>query len=112
MNRVILSLSLLFTTGLFGFDGATFQVEKTFSDRKIKKLEIKMSQEFGTKVAVKVISRNARKEITNLEFVRYRPDGSMTVSCSSDKFGLLIVSKTGCRIADVGHEADINMVGK
>ena len=112
MNRVLLSLSMLLTTCLFGFNGSTFQVEKTFSDRKIKRLETKMSQQFGVKVEVKVISRNAKKEITNLEFIRYKPGGGMSVSCSSDKFGLLIVSKTDCRIADAGSEKDIALPGK
>lgn len=27
-----------------------------------------------------------------------------TNSCSSDKFGLLIITQTGCKIADAGYE--------
>ncbi|MEZ0484904.1 hypothetical protein ACAW87_10125 [Fibrella sp. GW2-5] len=104
MKKLILSLSVLLATCSVGFSESEFVVSRNFSKREIKRIERKMIKEFGVKVQLKVISRDDKKEITNLEFIRYKADGSMSSSCSSDKFGKLIVSSTGCQIADLGHE--------
>lgn len=112
MTRYLLPLSFILVTGLCGFEKSTITVSKDFSDRQIKRAERQASRRFGAPVRIQVLSRNEKKEITNLEFFRYMPDGRKGGGCSSDKFGVLVVTKNGCRIADAGHENDSAMVGK
>lgn len=104
MKPIILTLSLLVVTFLCGFETPAIKIEKSFSDRKIRKIEQQVLQRYGIKVDVTVISRNAKREITNLELVRYNKDGKKGGSCSSDKFGVLVITQTGCQIADAGYE--------
>lgn len=52
---------------------------------------------------IKVIKRNSEGEITDLMCVRYDKTGKEASSCSSNNFGLLMITKTGCRIAGSGH---------
>lgn len=101
---MILFFSVFLATGLCGFDKPAIRVLKSFSDSQIRKVEQQVLQRYGVNVAVNVISRNAKREITNLEFIRYSKDGKKGGSCSSDKFGLLIITSDGCRIADAGYE--------
>ena len=111
MNRIILlPLLLLLTTG-FGFKEPVLQVSKTTSDKQIESLERRIFKRYGLKVDVNVISRNEKNEITNLEFIRYQKDGKRGGGCSSDKFGILIITQHGCRIADLGYEANVVLAG-
>ncbi|MEZ0541631.1 hypothetical protein [Fibrella arboris] len=111
MTKGLLPLSLLLITGLCGFEKSGITVAKDFSDRQIKRAERQVFKQFGDKVQIKVISRNEKKEITNLDFFRYTADGKKGGGCASDQFGLLIVTKNGCRIADAGYENDIAPMG-
>lgn len=88
------------------------RVEKTFTDSQIRAVERQASQSYGVKVQVRVLSRNARNEITYLSFVRYGQDGKEGGGCSSHKFGVLIITKSGCQIADAGFESQLPMPEK
>ena len=112
MHKGLLPLSLLLITCLCGFEKSAITVSKDFSDRQVKRAERQASRLFGAKMHIEVISRNDKQEITNLDFFRYRADGTKGGGCSSDKFGLLVVTPNGCRIADVGYEKDIAPIGK
>lgn len=104
MKAILVSASLLLTICLSGFDEPVISISKTFSDAQINDVKQQVLQQYGEKIEVRVISRNAKNEITNLEFFRYQKDGKRGGGCSSDKFGLLIITKNGCSIADAGHE--------
>lgn len=112
ITKCLLPFSLLFITCLCGFEKSAVTVTKDFSDRQVKRAERQASRLFGAKMHIEVISRNDKKEITNLEFFRYGADGTKGGGCSSDKFGLLVVTPNGCRIADVGYEKNIVTMGK
>nr|WP_293845589.1 hypothetical protein [uncultured Arsenicibacter sp.] len=107
MKIVALLLSLAFTTATTLFDDSGISVTKKASDKQIQKIEKQLLEEYGVKVKITVLSRNRRKEITNLTAVRYDKNGNQSSSCSSDKFGLLIITKTGCKIADAGYEGEL-----
>jgi len=109
MIRLALSLILLCALSIisYAFDQTPFVVEKTFSKQQIHRVERQVRQQYGVKVRITVHNRNEQKEITNLSFVRYQKDGQRGGSCSSDKFGLLIITENGCKIADVGYEAKL-----
>ncbi|RYF73923.1 MAG: hypothetical protein EOO39_09520 [Cytophagaceae bacterium] len=112
MTKYLLPLSFILITGLCGFEKSAITVSKDFSDRQIKRAERQASRRFGAPVRIQVLSRNEKNEITNLEFFRYTPDGRKGGGCSSDKFGVLVVTAHGCRIADIGHETDPATLGK
>ncbi|KAB7728066.1 hypothetical protein F5984_20150 [Rudanella paleaurantiibacter] len=106
----ILCFALSFTSYATGEPG--LRVEKTFTDSQIRAVERQAIQSYGVKVQIRVLSRNARNEITNLSFVRYGQDGKEGGGCSSDKFGVLLIMKSGCQIADAGFESRIPMPEK
>ena len=62
---------------------------------------------YGIKSDITVVKRDENNSITDLTYQRYSKDGKQAGSCSSDKFGILIITPRGCRIADVGHEGDL-----
>ena len=112
MNRIILLSSLLLLNAGFRFGEPVFQVSKTTSDKQIDRLERRFFKRYGLKIEVHVIRRNEKNEITTLAFTRYQKDGKRGGGCSSDKFGRLIITQNGCRIADLGYEANIASAGK
>ncbi|GAB4018848.1 hypothetical protein [Spirosoma koreense] len=107
MKIAIVLLLTWFTTNLNNLDEPLVKVTRTSSDRQIKKTERQALQQYGVKAEVKVVSRNNKGEITNLECIRYDKSGNQASSCGSDNFGLLIITRTGCKVADLGHEKDI-----
>jgi hypothetical protein len=109
MIRLTLSLILLLAVSAasYAFDQTPFVVEKTFSKKQIHRVERQVRRQYGVKVRITVHNRNEQKEITNLSFVRYQKNGQRGGGCSSDKFGLLIITEKGCKIADAGHEAQL-----
>ncbi len=107
MKAILVFASLLFAICSSGFDEPVISISKTFSDAQINDVKQQVLHRYGEKIEVRVISRNAKNEIANLEFFRYQKDGKRGGGCSSDKFGLLIITKNGCSIADVGHEKNI-----
>ena len=88
-------------------DDPVIKVIRTATDNQIKETERQVIEQYRAKVEIKVISRNSKREITNLKFVRFDKMGKEGGSCSSDNFGLLIILKDGCKIADLGHEKAI-----
>lgn len=107
MKLAIFLLLTWFTTSLSNLDEPTYRVKRTFSDAQVRETESQVLQQFGVKVGIKVIKRNSEGEITDLICVRYTKTGQEASSCSSNNFGLLIITKTGCRIADSGYENDL-----
>jgi hypothetical protein len=107
MKLAIFLLLTWFTTNLSNLNEPTNEVKRTSSDAQIRETERQVLQQYGVKVDVKVVKRNGEGEITNLRCVRYNKAGKEAGSCSSDKFGLLIITQTGCKIADLGHENEI-----
>jgi len=104
MKSFILLLSFSCVFFLSGFDLPSIEVLKTFTPTQIKDVEKEALKLYGIKVTVNVISRNGKDEITNLEFKIFDENGRKTSSCSSDNFGILVIRKDGCSIADLGHE--------
>jgi hypothetical protein len=107
MKLAIFLLLTWFTTSLSNLDEPTNKVKRTSSDAQIRETERQVLQQYGVKVDIKVMKRNGRGEITDLRCVRYNKAGKEASSCSSDKFGLLVITETGCMIADLGHEDEI-----
>lgn len=83
------------------------KVVRTASDQQIRETERQVLQQYGIKAVINVISRNDKGAITNLNCVRYNKAGKETNSCSSDNFGLLIITQHGCKVADLGYENNI-----
>ena len=110
--KTIASVALLgLLVGSVGFapKETQFTVKKTFSDRKIRRIENQIAREYGVPVVLRVLSRNQRNEITNLTFMRLdKKSGKPGGGCSSDNFGLLVVVPNGCSIADAGHEGKVD----
>ncbi|RYC70072.1 hypothetical protein [Spirosoma sordidisoli] len=107
MKQVMLLLLTWITTNVSILDEPIFKVTRTFTDGQIKQVQQQVLQEYGIKAEVKVISRNNKGEITSLECVRYDKLGTRKGSCESDKFGVLVITRTGCKIADLGYEDQI-----
>lgn len=89
------------------FTDPVFKVEKTFSQQRIHRIERRVLKTYGVNVKINVLARNARNEITNLSMVRFQKNGQQGGSCSSDKFGVLLISRDGCSITDAGHESQV-----
>ena len=111
MSASTLLLSLLLAAHVPGQADPkpSFTIEKTFSDRQIRQIERQVARSYNKPVKITVLNRNEKNEITNLVFVRYGKDGRENGSCSSDKFGRLLIREDGCSIADVGHEGKITV---
>ncbi|GAB4021386.1 hypothetical protein [Spirosoma koreense] len=109
MKLTILLLLTWVTTSLNlnNLDEPIIKVTRTFTDAQIKQTEQQVLQRYGVKVEVKVLERNNKGEITNLKCVRYDQAGKQDSSCSSDNFGLLVITREGCKIATLGHEDQI-----
>lgn len=107
MKLAIFFLLTWFTTNLSNFDEPLIKVTRTSSDNQIKETEHQALQQYGVKAEVRVVNRNSKGEITNLKCVRYNEAGKEDSSCESDNFGLLIITRDGCKIADLGHESEI-----
>lgn len=107
MKRFVLLLPLLLTIYLSAVGKAPDKVIRTTTDRQIKAIERQVLRQYSIKVAITVISRNDKKEITNLKAVRYDKAGKQASSCSSDMFGALVITPDGCSIADLGYEKNI-----
>ncbi len=90
--------------GLFGCSNSVIKVLPTYSDSQIRQTQAKVLKRYGIKSDITVARRDEKNNITDLKYQRYSKDGG---SCSSDKFGILIITPNGCRIADVGHEGDL-----
>ncbi len=109
MKLAIFSVIAWFTTTttITKADDPVIKVIRTATDNQIKGTEQQVIEQYGVKVEIKVIARNSKGEITNLKIVRYDKTGEQGGSCSSDNFGLLIILKDGCKIADLGYEKNI-----
>ncbi|WP_375446853.1 hypothetical protein [uncultured Fibrella sp.] len=112
MKKLLLPLLMLFVVCLVGFKRPDIKVTRTYTDNQIERVERQVLKRYKVKVAINVLSRNERNEITNLELVRYQKDGNRGSSCSSDKFGLLIITEDGCKIADLGYESKLASLGR
>ena len=107
MKLAIFFLVAWFTTTLNNLDEPLIKVTRTASDNQIKETEQQALQRYKVKVTVQVISRNDKGEITNLRCVRYDEAGKQNSACGSDNFGLLIITRNGCKVADLGYEKEI-----
>lgn len=107
MKLAILLLLTWFTANLSNLKESAYEVKRTSSDAQIKEIERQILQEYRVKVDIQVVKRNNKGEITNLRCVRYDKAGKKGGSCSSDEFGILIITQTGFKIADLGHENEI-----
>ncbi len=107
MKNVLTSISLLTATGLFGCSNSVIKVLPAYSDSQIRQTQEKVLKRYGIKSDITVAKRDEKNNITDLKYQRYSKDGKQGGSCSSDKFGILIITPNGCKIADVGHEGDL-----
>ncbi|HLL94151.1 MAG TPA: hypothetical protein VK404_04180 [Spirosoma sp.] len=109
MKLLIFFLFTWYTTtaNLGTIDEPVIKVIRTATDNQIRGTELQVLQQYGLKVQVKVIKRNSNGEITDLKLIRYDKAGRETGSCESDNFGLLVITRNGCKIADVGYEKHI-----
>ena len=107
MKLAILFLLTWFTNSSSNLDAPLVQVTRTSSDNQIRETERQALQQYGVRAEVKVINRNDKGEITNLNCVRYDKSGNKASSCGSDNFGLLIITRNGCKVADLGYEKEI-----
>ena len=109
MKATVSVFSLGLLVGLFGFAPKkdSFRVEKTFSDRKIRRIEQQVSKRYGQSLTIKVLKRNERNEISSLNFQRFQKNGEPGGGCSSDDFGVLVILSDGCTISDAGYEKEI-----
>ncbi|QIP11224.1 hypothetical protein G8759_00490 [Spirosoma aureum] len=107
MKLTIFFLLIWFTANLNSLDEPLLKVVRTASDDQIREVERQVLKQYGIKAEVKVINRNDKGEITNLNCIRYDKVGKRTDSCSSDNFGLLIITQHGCKISDLGYEDKI-----
>jgi hypothetical protein len=109
MRLFAFSLVLCLITVVGYSEEPSIMVAKNFSDKQLRKVESKVFKKYGVKVAITVLARNAQNQITNLILKRYRADGAEASSCSSDTFGLLLITPKGCRIVDAGYESNLSM---
>lgn len=104
---MIQALFLLLTWFITNLNEPIIKVARTATNVEIKQSEQQALQQYGVKAEIKVLERNDKGEITNLKCVRYKQAGKEASSCASDNFGLLIITRDGCKIADLGYESHI-----
>ena len=104
MKLAIFFLLTWFTSNLNGPEEPIIKVTRMSIDVQVKQTERQALQQYGVKAEVRVIERNGKGEITHLKCVRYDKAGRRDSSCESDSFGLLIITRDGCKIADFGYE--------
>ncbi|WP_420148604.1 hypothetical protein [Spirosoma sp.] len=107
MRQAIFLLLTWFTTNLSNPDDPIIKVTRAATNVQIKQTEQQALQQYGVKAEIKVLERNSAGEITSLTCVRMDRAGKESSSCSSDNFGLLIITRNGCKIADLGYESQI-----
>ena len=107
MKSAIIFLLIGFTTSLSALEEPEIKVTRVSTTTQIETAKRQALQRFGINAEVQVIKRNNKGEITDLKYVRYDQAGKESSSCESDNFGLLIITRNGCKIADLGHEKEI-----
>jgi hypothetical protein len=100
---------LLFVVGSgFGFREPIIKVTRTYSDAMISEVERQVLERYGVKVEIRVTSRNQKNEITNLTFIRHGKNGQKGGYCSIDEFGTLLITPTGCKIAGINYQNELD----
>ena len=107
MKLAIIFLLTWFTTSLSTLEEPAIKVTRVSSNTQIEAAKRQALQRYGLNSEVQVINRNNKGEITDLKYTRYDQTGKESSSCASDNFGLLIITRNGCKIADLGHENEI-----
>lgn len=107
MKQALFLLLTWFTINLSKLDEPVIKVTRTSTDAQIKQSQQQALQQYGVKAEFQLVERNSKGEITNLKFVRYNKAGQEGGSCASDNFGALVITRDGCKIADLGHENEI-----
>ncbi len=107
MKLAIIFLLTWFTTSVRAVEEPVIKVTRGSSSAQIEDAKRQGLQRYGTRSVVEVNKRNSKGEITDLKCTSYSKAGKEYGSCSSDNFGVLIITREGCKIADLGHEKDI-----
>ena len=80
-----------------------FTIQPNFSDKQISEVVNSVLLEYEVKINIEIIKRNSVNEIEHLICKRFDTNGNLKSSCSSDSFGKLEITRTGCRIFDKGY---------